>query len=111
MSSWVFLRSLVLAGFGRGGNWLLGCVSLYMCQFHNSLSSAMWSQFLRFPSGFCRSMVVVVPVVRHLCVVVSLVSSGSSAFKLLTIAFLLVARTPDLGRGFLTQAVMSSFGG
>lgn len=107
----MFLRSLVLAGFGRGGSWLLGCVSLYMCQFHNLLSNAIWSQFFRFPSGFCRSVVVVVPVVRHFFVVVSLVSSGSSAFKLLTMAFLLVARTPDLGRGFLTQAVMSNFGG
>lgn len=52
-----------------------------------------------------------IPVVRHLLVVDSLVSSGSSAFKLLTIAFLLVARTPDLGRGLFIHAVMSSFGG
>lgn len=82
-----------------------------MCQFHNSLSRAMCIQFLRFPSGFCRSMVVTIPVVRHLLVLVSLVSSGSSAFRDLTIAFLFVDRTPDFGLGLFTHAVMSSFGG
>ena len=52
------------------------------------------------------------PVVLHFFVIISAVSSGSSVLRLLTIAFLLVDRTPgDLGRGFHTHAVMSSFGG
>ena len=75
------------------------------------LSIAMCSQLLSFPSGFWRRMVIFSPVVLHFFVIISAVSSGSSVLRLLTIAFLLVDRTPDLGRGFHTHAVMSSFGG
>ena len=75
------------------------------------LSSAMWSQLARIPFGFCRWVVMVVPVVLHFLVMVSLVSSGSRAFRLRTVAFLLDESTPDLGLGFLIHAVISSFGG
>ena len=54
---------------------------------------------------------MVAPVVLHFLVMVSLVSSGSRAFRLRTVAFLLDESTPDLGLGFLIHAVMSSFGG
>lgn len=82
-----------------------------MCHSHSGLSSAMWSQLLSFPSGFGRRVVVFVPVDLHLVVTVSIVSSGSSALRLLTMVFLFVDNTPALGRGFLTHAVMKSFGG
>ena len=49
--------------------------------------------------------------ILHLVLKVSVVSSGNSALRHLTIAFLLVDRTPDFGRGFLIHAVRSSFGG
>ncbi len=82
-----------------------------MCHSHSRLSSAMCSQFRRSPFAFGFVMVIVSLVVLHLVVIVSEVSCGRSAFRLQTIAFLLVARTPDWGLGFLTHAVISSFGG
>jgi len=82
-----------------------------MCQSHSFLSRAMWYQLLSLPFGFCRVLVMYVFVLLHFTVKVSVVSSGSSALRLRTIAFLLVDSTPDLGRGFLTHAVMSSLGG
>ena len=54
---------------------------------------------------------MVAPVVLHFRVMVSRVSSGSRAFRLRTVAFLLDESTPDLGLGFLIHAVMSSLGG
>ena len=51
------------------------------------------------------------PVVLQVLVTVSFVSSGRRVFRLLTIAFLLVERTPDFGLGFGIHAVMSSLGG
>ena len=56
-------------------------------------------------------MVVVLPVVLQVLVIVSLVSSGSRVFKLPTMAFLFVDRTPDFGLGFGIHAVMRSLGG
>ena len=56
-------------------------------------------------------MVILSPVSLHLALIVWVVSSGSSALRLLVIAFLLVDKTPDFGRGFLIHAVMNSFGG
>lgn len=44
-------------------------------------------------------------------VIVSVVASGRSVLRLHTIAFLLVDRTPDFGRGFFTHAVISNLGG
>ena len=102
---------LGLAGSGLGGVGAFGWRSLYMYQSQSCLSNAMWSQFARFPFGFCRWIVVVAPVILHFFVMVSLVSSGSRAFRLRTVAFLLDESTPDLGLGFLIHAVISSFGG
>lgn len=82
-----------------------------MCHSHSLLSSAMCSQFRKSPFALGFVVMMVSPVVLHLVVVVSKVSVGRSAFRLLTIAFLLVDRTPDCGLGFLIQAVMRSFGG
>ena len=58
-----------------------------MCHSHSVLSNAMSSQLLSLPSGFCRVTVILSPVDLHLVLVVSFVSSGSSALRLLTIAF------------------------
>ena len=102
---------VLLDGFGRGGGGAFGWHSLRMCQSHNFLSSAMCSQLLSLPSGFCCCVVMQFPVVLHLTVIVSVVSSGRSALRLRTIAFLLVDSTPDFGRGFLIHAVIRSFGG
>ena len=82
-----------------------------MCHSHSFLSSAICIQFRRSPFAFCFCTVALFPVVLHLVVIVSEVSLGSSAFRLLTIAFLLVDRTPDFGLGFFTHAVIRSFGG
>ena len=82
-----------------------------MCQSHSFLSSAMWYQLLSLPSGFGHCVVIWLPVVLHLMVIVSVVASGRSVLRLRTIAFLLVDRTPDFGRGFFTHAVISSLGG
>ena len=71
----------------------------------------MCSQFFRSPFGFCLYVVVVVPMVLQVLVNGSLVSSGSRAFRLLTMAFLFVDRTPAFGRLFGIHAVMRSFGG
>ena len=102
---------LVFVEQGRGGGGEFGCVSLCMCHSHSFLSGAMCSQFLRSPLGFCFSTMMRLPVLLHFLVTCSLVSSGSRAFKLLTIAFLLVERTPAFGLGFGIQAVMRSLGG
>lgn len=82
-----------------------------MCHSQSFLSSAICSQFLRSPFGFCFVVMTVLPVVLHVLVVVSVVSFGRRAFTLLTIAFLLVERTPDFGLEFGIHAVMRSFGG
>lgn len=98
-------------GCGLGGGGVFGWVSLLMCHSHKFLSSTMCNQLWRLPLAFGFRTVIVFPVVLHLVVIVSVFSCGRSAFKVLTIAFLLVERTPDFGLGFLTRAVMRSFGG
>ena len=82
-----------------------------MCHSHSCLSIAMWSPLMRFTSGIWRRVVLYSPVPSHLLTIVSVVSSGNSVFRLLTIAFLFVDSTPDLGLGFCTHAVINSFGG
>ena len=82
-----------------------------MCHSHSCLSNAISTQLLSLPLGLCLSIVVVVPVVLQVVVIRSRVSSGSRVLIPLISAFLLVMSTPDFGRGCLTHAVISSFGG
>ena len=99
----------VLGGFGGVG--APGLASRWMCQSHSGLLSAMCNQLLSLPSGLHLVTVVESPVFLHLILTFSAVSSGRSMLIPLTNAFLLVYRTPDLGRGFRTHAVIRSFGG
>ena len=66
---------------------------------------------LSFPSGLCRLVVVVSPVVLHVVVISSVVLAGTRVLIPLMSAFLFVISTPDLGCGCLTQAVTNSFFG
>ena len=99
---------VVVLGCGVG---LLGCVRFAMCHFHSSSSSAMFSHLSSLPSRMGLCVVVVAPVDGDVLVICSVMMVGRSACRLFARAFLLVVRTPDLGRGLLIQAVMRSFGG
>lgn len=99
------------SGFGLGGVGSFGCISLRMCHSHSCWSNAIPIQLLSLPLGLCLSVVVIDPEVLQVVVNCSRVSSGSRVLIPLTSAFLLVMSTPDFGRGCLTHAVISSFGG
>jgi hypothetical protein len=66
---------LVLFGLG-GGVDSPGIWSLFRCQFHSSLSSAMLIHSLSFPSLLSVCFVVLLPVVLSIVVVISVISLG-----------------------------------
>ena len=103
---------LLLLLFGSGGGISTpGCRSFSICHSHNAVSSAMLIQRLVFPSLFSTCLISISFVTLFRTCLGSVISAGSSRWRLLTIDFLFVISGPPIGLGWLHHAVRSCLGG
>ena len=103
---------LLLLLFGSGGGISTpGCRSFSICHSHNAVSNAMLIQRLVFPSLFSTCLISISFVTLFRTCLDSVISAGSSRWRLLTIDFLFVISGPPIGLGLLLLCLGRMFGG